>query len=224
MSNASSSPHRYQSPSCTKACTYDSSGHYNTSSMLTRKPNIFSNIDHHHSPPSHSSMSAVRRLNESFDESSNVTRHLYTPISVSGVSPIAPHSHCKCHQTGSPTTAASNGNPILNAFEMESRLNNVTKCKVDQLRLVMQQKKERREARKLKTPYSAGARVAACGVGDLLPNLALASASALHKSTAVTDTAAPAAGNTSSTLATTITTAPSESSPNCIVEEVDTVA
>lgn len=82
--------------------------------------------------------------------------------------------------------------------------NSKTKYKLDQLRLVMQQKKERREARKLKNaPYNSANR---------LPSVATTS-------TTTTITAVASSSNT---------VPPPAKSPSAnveaIVEEVDTVA
>ncbi|XP_075158939.1 ubiquitin-like domain-containing protein stuxnet [Haematobia irritans] len=93
-----------------------------------------------------------------------------------------------------------------------------TKSKLDQLRLVMQQRKQKREARKLKgAPY--GARVVgatttatAAGVVDA------AAASALTASNNPISSTQPIS------VASATTTTPSEVSPNHIVEEVDTAA
>uniref|UniRef100_A0A1I8PSN6 Midnolin homolog n=1 Tax=Stomoxys calcitrans TaxID=35570 RepID=A0A1I8PSN6_STOCA len=105
------------------------------------------------------------------------------------------------------------------ATEMD---NMKTKSKLDQLRLVMQQRKQKREARKLKgAPY--GARVvgattttaaAAAGVVDA------AAASAL----AATNSPISATNNTQPISVASAATTPSEVSPNHIVEEVDTAA
>lgn len=92
--------------------------------------------------------------------------------------------------------------------------NNKTKCKLDQLRLVMQQSKQRREARKLKgAPY--GARV-------------VSTSTSATNGSPTTSPNGPA-GNTSTSSAATGSTiaplaSPSEVSPNHIVEEVNTLA
>ncbi|CAM6031839.1 unnamed protein product, partial [Sphagnum compactum] len=93
--------------------------------------------------------------------------------------------------------------PAYSTLEIE---NSKTKYKLDQLRLVMQQKKERREARKLKNaPYNTGNRAP---VENISPNTT---------TTTITAVASP-----------TNTTQPPASSPNAnvesIIEEVDTVA
>lgn len=75
-------------------------------------------------------------------------------------------------------------------------VNNKTKFKLDQLRLVMQQRKQKREARKLKgAPY--GARVVTSG---------------------------PAAAGATTATGSPIAPTPSEVQPTHIVEEVDTAA
>lgn len=89
-----------------------------------------------------------------------------------------------------------------------------TKSKLDQLRLVMQQRKQKREARKLKgAPY--GARV----VGTTT------TATAAGVTDAGTSTLTAANTSISSPISVAASaTAPSEVSPNHIVEEVDTAA
>ncbi|XP_037937225.1 midnolin homolog [Teleopsis dalmanni] len=94
-------------------------------------------------------------------------------------------------------------------YEME---NLKTKSKLDQLRLVMQQSKQKREARKLKgAPY--GARV----VGATTAGVADATAAAVQ---VATTGATPLSASTTTQL----TATPSEVSPNHMVEEVDTAA
>lgn len=117
--------------------------------------------------------------------------------------------------------------------EME---NNKTKSKLDQLRLVMQQRKQKREARKLKgAPY--GARVVGTttnggigGVGDIQQQQ---DATTTTTTTVAAATATTNSTNTTTSVATTpplttttpmATASPSEVSPNHIVEEVDTAA
>lgn len=96
-----------------------------------------------------------------------------------------------------------------------AELDNIkTKSKLDQLRLVMQQRKQKREARKLMgAPY--GARV----VGTTTT----ATASGVSDNTAATLTASNSSIATPISVATSATT-PSEVSPNHLVEEVDTAA
>lgn len=97
--------------------------------------------------------------------------------------------------------------------EME---NNKTKSKLDNLRLVMQQRKQKREARKLKgAPY--GARV----VGATAEVAAADAGAALTAACAGTGNNSPAAAQLTAPMA---TASPTEVSPNHIVEEVDTAA
>lgn len=124
--------------------------------------------------------------------------------------------HCPPLSTDAATVA-----PICTKCRLVERENNQTKSKLDQLRLVMQQKKARREARKLQTaPYSPTAGSAAARL--------LAAASAANAQHNV------AAAATSTTAAATATSPASSTSPaaciaevatiNNIVEEVDTAA
>lgn len=154
--------------------------------------------------------------------------------SYSGSLRSAPHGHHHHHHrrrtTGSLSDTSSTGVPTHNfppssatvaggsatpssssynysTFEME---NSKTKYKLDQLRLVMQQKKERREARKLQNaPYNI------CGTGRVTGGLAAATTS----TTTTTITAVASPSNT---------VPPPASSPSAtvesIVEEVDPVA
>lgn len=99
-----------------------------------------------------------------------------------------------------------------------------TKSKLDQLRLVMQQRKQKREARKLKcSPYDANSGTLTATVESTpqynavsaLVATSLPAAKAKHNSNSTTAATAAAAATT---------TSPSEVSPNHIVEEVDTAA
>lgn len=97
-------------------------------------------------------------------------------------------------------SAGCPGNKVQSTFELE---NSKTKYKLDQLRQVMQEKKARREARKLKNlPYHTN-RVSATNLS-------------------------PTTKTTITALASPSTTQPPASSPNAnvesIIEEVDTVA
>lgn len=112
------------------------------------------------------------------------------------------HHHHQIHHHATPQYCPP-ASPAYTTLEIE---NSKTKYKVDQLRLVMQQKKERREARKLKnSPINMASRVP---IANLSPTT----------TTTITAVASP----------TTNTTQPPASSPNSnvesIIEEVDTVA
>lgn len=95
-----------------------------------------------------------------------------------------------------------------------------TKSKLDQLRLVMQQRKQKREARKLKgAPY--GARV----VGTTTTATAAAAGVVDSAATTLPASNTPISANNSQPISVASTaTTPSEVSPNHIVEEVDTAA
>lgn len=97
-----------------------------------------------------------------------------------------------------------------------NELDNIkTKSKLDQLRLVMQQRKQKREARKLKgAPY--GARV----VGTTTT----AAAAGVSDNTATTLSASNTSPITTPISVAASATTPSEVSPNHLVEEVDTAA
>lgn len=97
-----------------------------------------------------------------------------------------------------------------------AELDNIkTKSKLDQLRLVMQQRKQKREARKLKgAPYGArvvGTTTTAAAASGVTDNTGSALSSANNPITTPISVA-------------TATTTPSEVSPNHLVEEVDTAA
>ncbi|TDG39017.1 hypothetical protein AWZ03_014561, partial [Drosophila navojoa] len=104
-----------------------------------------------------------------------------------------------------------------------------TKSKLDQLRLVMQQRKQKREERKLKSsPYDANAGILTATV-EATPQYSAVSAlvttplpavKTKHNSNSTATTAAAAAA----AAAAATTASPSEVSPNHIVEEVDTAA
>uniref|UniRef100_A0A0A1XFP6 Midnolin-A n=1 Tax=Zeugodacus cucurbitae TaxID=28588 RepID=A0A0A1XFP6_ZEUCU len=118
--------------------------------------------------------------------------------------------------------------------------NTKTKSKIDQLRQVMLQSKQRREARKLKgSPYGARAAGSPAKAATTLASTATAVAAVCANNATNVATATSAmnanAQQSSSSLSTTQqlaaasnssnnTTAPSEVSPNHIVEEVDTAA
>uniref|UniRef100_A0A034VB20 Midnolin-A n=1 Tax=Bactrocera dorsalis TaxID=27457 RepID=A0A034VB20_BACDO len=111
--------------------------------------------------------------------------------------------------------------------------NTKMKSKIDQLRQVMLQSKQRREARKLKgAPYGARAvGTPAKPATTLAPTataVAAVCANATNTSSAMNTNASSAALTSSPQLAAASnsnnTTAPSEVSPNHIVEEVDTAA
>lgn len=111
---------------------------------------------------------------------------------------------CTCSFRGSSADSGSSApRSICSKCSIEIE-NNKTKCKLDQLRLVMQQRKQRREARKMKgAPY--GARVVST-----------------TSNSSSGSTPASSAAATASTIAPLAS--PSEVSPNHIVEEVDTAA
>lgn len=96
-------------------------------------------------------------------------------------------------------SAGCPGNKVQSTFELE---NSKTKYKLDQLRQVMQEKKARREARKLNLPY--------------------------HNNRVSATNLSPTTKTTITALASPSTTQPPASSPNAnvesIIEEVDTVA
>ncbi|XP_059618531.1 midnolin homolog [Phlebotomus argentipes] len=111
--------------------------------------------------------------------------------------------------------------PICSKCSSVELENNKTKVKLDQLKLVMQQKKERREARKLKSaPYSATIQGASVTT----------SATALAQLASTTTTAnpgsagAPGGNATTPTTASTSSTATADVPQSHIVEEVDTAA
>lgn len=112
------------------------------------------------------------------------------------------HHHHQSMSTSSNPSISSTSNKVPSSLELE---NSKTKYKLDQLRLVMQQKKERREARKLKNlPYHNATR-----------DVSVANVS-------------PTTTTTITALASPSTTQPPAASPNSnvesIIEEVDTVA
>lgn len=110
------------------------------------------------------------------------------------------HNHQHLSHTQSPIASTGSSNKVPSTLELE---NSKTKYKLDQLRLVMQQKKERREARKLKNlPY--------------------------HTNRVPVANLSPTTTTTITALASPSTTQPPASSPTAnvesIIEEVDTVA
>ncbi|XP_017869166.1 PREDICTED: mucin-5AC [Drosophila arizonae] len=99
-----------------------------------------------------------------------------------------------------------------------------TKSKLDQLRLVMQQRKQKREARKLKsTPYDANAGILTATV-EATPQYSAVSALVTTPLPAVKTKHSSNSNNTTKAAAAATTASPSEVSPNHIVEEVDTAA
>ncbi|EDW08062.2 uncharacterized protein Dmoj_GI14292 [Drosophila mojavensis] len=99
-----------------------------------------------------------------------------------------------------------------------------TKSKLDQLRLVMQQRKQKREARKLKSsPYDANAGILTATV-DATPQYSAVSALVTTPLPSVKTKHSSNSNNTTTAAAAATTASPSEVSPNHIVEEVDTAA
>lgn len=109
------------------------------------------------------------------------------------------------------------------ATEMD---NMKTKSKLDQLRLVMQQRKQKREARKLKgAPY--GARVVGTTSTATTATSGGAGVVDAGNATSLSATNSPISANNNQQTPISVasaSTAPSEVSPNHIVEEVDTAA
>lgn len=217
------------SKTSSRNCPYgECSGHYSassastsTSSAVAVAPSAASvtsckhsrEDSHHHSWPCGSSSGT-----SGADDGSSV---------VTPQRPEEPMDISECHTPAKTTVKCccqSNMAPICSKCSSVELENNKTKVKLDQLKLVMQQKKERREARKLKNaPYSAtiqGASVttAATALAQLATNTTAAAAVGSGAAAAT----AGAAGNNGSTAGTTAAT--SDVPQSHIVEEVDTAA
>lgn len=135
-----------------------------------------------------------------------------------------------------PTDEASASAPICTKCRTVERENSNTKSKLDQLRLVMQQKKERREARKLQTapylpmPGTAAARLLAAATAAAQAAQLANAQSASTSSTSAADaapsaTAAGADANSPNTgAANNGIIAEVPTTINNLVEEVDTAA
>ncbi|XP_063705972.1 LOW QUALITY PROTEIN: midnolin homolog [Culicoides brevitarsis] len=158
--------------------------------------------------PSASSSSKMMRFNEDYSGTIKSSTHHRRRASSSSTSSSTCHNHNHL-PTGHvplhhPACTHPAANKVPSSLEIE---NSKTKYKLDQLRQVMQEKKARREARKLKNlPYHMNR--SAVGVSQ----------ASLSPTTTTTITA----------LASPSTTQPPASSPNAnvesIIEEVDTVA